>query len=68
VSQTIINKAVNLLSQPRIGGLVRLSHFSYAPPDQEKLEDYELRFLKNRPVIGDEKLLLHGHVHSQWLY
>lgn len=48
-------------------GQVSLSHFPYAPPDHDALADYELRFLENRPVMGEEKLLLHGHVHSQWL-
>lgn len=48
-------------------GLVRLSHFPYAPPNQKGLSDFELRYLEYRPAKGREKLLLHGHVHSQWL-
>ncbi len=48
-------------------GLVRLAHFPYAPPNQEGLPADELRYLENRPPHGKEKLLLHGHVHSQWL-
>lgn len=48
-------------------GLVRLSHFPYTPPNQKGLPNYELRYLSHRPVKGREKLLLHGHVHSQWL-
>ena len=48
-------------------GLVRLSHFPYAPPNPKGLPDVELRYLAHRPVRGREELLLHGHVHSQWL-
>ncbi|HEY6018953.1 MAG TPA: metallophosphoesterase [Candidatus Paceibacterota bacterium] len=48
-------------------GQVRLAHFPYAPRNQTGLPDYELRYLENRPARGREKLLLHGHVHSQWL-
>ncbi len=48
-------------------GLVSLSHFPYTPPDTKNLLAYELRYLEHRPEIGKEKLLLHGHVHSQWL-
>jgi calcineurin-like phosphoesterase family protein len=48
-------------------GLVRLAHFPYAPPNQDGLPAVELRYLENRPSRGKEKLLLHGHVHSQWL-
>lgn len=48
-------------------GLVRLSHFPYAPPNQNGLPDAVLRYLAHRPARGREKLLLHGHVHSQWL-
>lgn len=48
-------------------GLVRLSHFPYAPPNQKGLPAVELRYLEHRPSRGKEKLLLHGHVHSQWL-
>jgi calcineurin-like phosphoesterase family protein len=47
-------------------GLVRLSHFPYAPTNKEGLKDSELRYLGNRPRVGKESLLLHGHVHSQW--
>lgn len=50
---------------PRVG-LVRLSHFPYKPPLQEGLPAVELRYLDNRPPRGEEVLLLHGHVHSQW--
>lgn len=50
---------------PRVG-LVRLSHFPYKPPNQDGLPAVDLRYLENRPPRGDEVLLLHGHVHSQW--
>jgi calcineurin-like phosphoesterase family protein len=50
-------------------GLVRLAHFPYEPPAalQDILPAVDLRYLANRPPHGPEKLLLHGHVHSQWL-
>ena len=47
-------------------GLVRLAHFPYAPDDLSGLPDFELRNLEHRPKVGKEKLLLHGHVHSEW--
>lgn len=47
-------------------GLVRLSHFPYKPPFQDGLPAVDLRYLENRPPRGEEALLLHGHVHSQW--
>ena len=47
-------------------GLVQLSHFPYAPsldaPEEEQ------RYLHLRPKRIGEAALLHGHVHSQWLY
>ncbi|MHB1490007.1 MAG: hypothetical protein ACYCTH_05850 [Cellulomonas sp.] len=48
-------------------GLVKLSHFPYAPLDLEGLSAHELRHLEHRPERRKEKLLLHGHVHFQWL-
>ncbi len=48
-------------------GTVQLSHFPYAPRDTKGLPDYELRYLEHRPARRAEKLLLHGHVHSEWL-
>ena len=48
-------------------GLVRLRHFPYMPASTEGLMESELRYLDNRPKVGNESLLLHGHVHSQWL-
>jgi calcineurin-like phosphoesterase family protein len=50
-------------------GLVRLCHFPYAPPAHIRggLPAVELRYLENRPPWRKERLLLHGHVHSQWL-
>lgn len=47
-------------------GLVKMSHFPYFPQNTEGLENYELRCRAQRPVCGNESLLLHGHVHSQW--
>lgn len=47
-------------------GLVQLSHFPYAPsPDAPEQEQ---RYLHLRPKRIGEAALLHGHVHSQWLY
>lgn len=48
-------------------GHVRLAHFPYTPPNKVGMAAEELRYLANRPPHGKEKLLLHGHVHSQWL-
>jgi len=48
-------------------GLVRLAHFPYLPPNMDELPAVELRYLENRPPCRKEKLLIHGHVHSQWL-
>ncbi len=47
-------------------GLVRLSHFPYAPPVLEGLPDHELRHIEHHPVSGKEALLLHGHIHGKW--
>ena len=55
-----------LLEIPEIG-MVKLSHFPYLPTVTEELPDYALRYPHLRPVRGNEKLLLHGHVHSDWL-
>lgn len=48
-------------------GTVQLSHFPYAPRNTKGFPDYELRYMEHRPTRGAEKLLLHGHVHSEWL-
>lgn len=48
-------------------GRVLLSHFPYEPSNKEGLSQSSLRYLINRPAVGKEKMLLHGHVHSQWL-
>lgn len=47
-------------------GKVKLSHFPYTPPSEAPEEDK--RYLHLRPKRTGEDLLLHGHVHSQWLY
>lgn len=49
-------------------GQVRLSHFPYWPSNVEGEPEYNLRHKANRPPQGDEALLLHGHIHSQWLF
>ncbi|HUN00704.1 MAG: hypothetical protein B7X12_05545 [Halothiobacillus sp. 20-53-49] len=46
-------------------GLVKLSHFPYAPPDPD--DEAFLRYEHLRPTPTGEILLLHGHIHSQWL-
>lgn len=46
--------------------LIRLCHFPYAPPENEKIEGYDLRYLDLRPKKGSEDWLLHGHVHNSW--
>ncbi|MDA3876648.1 MAG: metallophosphoesterase family protein [Halothiobacillus sp.] len=46
-------------------GLVKLHHFPYAPPNSET-EEF-LRYEHLRPKPTGEALLLHGHIHSQWL-
>lgn len=48
-------------------GQVRLSHFPYWPSNTEGVPDYDLRYPEHRPPQGREALLLHGHIHSQWL-
>jgi calcineurin-like phosphoesterase family protein len=48
-------------------GKVRLSHFPYWPSNEGGEPEYNLRHKENRPPQGDEALLLHGHIHSQWL-
>lgn len=45
-------------------GSVRLSHFPYLPA--EPLPDYEQAHAAHWGEPGDETLLLHGHIHSQW--
>lgn len=47
-------------------GLVKMNHFPYSPPNPDELQDFELRYLALRPKADQEKLLLHGHVHSEW--
>jgi calcineurin-like phosphoesterase family protein len=47
-------------------GQVKLCHFPYAPPPGMEVPDFEMRYMHLRPAAGHEKLLLHGHVHSQW--
>jgi len=47
-------------------GLTRLSHFPYSPANKDGMAESELRYLENRPEVGRESLLLHGHVHSKW--
>lgn len=46
-------------------GLVKLSHLPYAPPNPE--DEAFLRYEALRPKPTGEALLLHGHIHSQWL-
>jgi calcineurin-like phosphoesterase family protein len=46
-------------------GLVRLSHFPYLPNDP--LPDYEQSHAAHWGKPQNEALLLHGHIHSQWL-
>jgi calcineurin-like phosphoesterase family protein len=55
-----------MLDIPGIG-TVKLSHFPYWPINTEGLENYELRYQTLRPTPGLEQLLLHGHIHSNWL-
>lgn len=61
--------AVHLQMDIEIEGIgkVRLSHFPYWPNNVEGEPKYNLRNKANRPFQGDEALLLHGHIHSQWL-
>ena len=47
-------------------GTALLCHFPYRPSDTAGLQSHELRYLDNRPKAGNETVLLHGHVHSQW--
>ena len=47
-------------------GLTRLSHFPYTPPPD--VPTHGQRYLHLRPTPSGEAVLLHGHVHSQWLY
>lgn len=47
-------------------GYTRLSHFPYLPTNKDGMAESELRYLENRPQVGRESLLLHGHVHSKW--
>lgn len=54
-----------ILTIPGIG-LAKLSHFPYTPSKDVPEEDQ--RYLHLRPKRTGEDLLLHGHVHSQWLY
>lgn len=54
-----------MLNIPGIG-LAKLSHFPYTPPKNAPEQDQ--RYLHLRPKRTGEDLLLHGHVHSQWIY
>ena len=54
-----------MLTIPGIG-LTKLSHFPYIPPPD--MPDHGQRYLNLRPKPTGESALLHGHVHSQWLY
>jgi calcineurin-like phosphoesterase family protein len=47
-------------------GATRLNHFPYEPVNKEGVAEYNLRFLNHRPRRGKEKLLLCGHVHSDF--
>jgi calcineurin-like phosphoesterase family protein len=47
-------------------GLTKLSHFPYTPPPD--VPEHDQRYLHLRPTPTGEVALLHGHVHSQWLY
>jgi calcineurin-like phosphoesterase family protein len=47
-------------------GLVRMSHFPYFPRCPAMEEKYNLRHAENRPANEQEKMLIHGHIHSQW--
>lgn len=46
-------------------GIVQLSHFPYHPT--KEMPELDPRYLELRPKPGKEAVLLHGHVHSQWL-
>lgn len=46
-------------------GLARLSHFPYWPVEPEPL-DCNRRYPLLRPEVGRERVLMHGHIHSQW--
>lgn len=48
-------------------GLVRMSHFPYWPEEPDQEEEYNLRCAELRPAVGSECVLMHGHIHSQWL-
>lgn len=46
-------------------GKVKLSHFPYLPPTPD--DELYLRYESLRPKPNGEALLLHGHIHSQWM-
>jgi len=46
-------------------GRVRLNHYPYAP--LEEGDELFAKFLELRPEPTGEAMLIHGHVHSQWL-
>lgn len=46
-------------------GAVKLSHFPYEPPKPE--DEQRPRYMELRPKPTGEALLLHGHIHSEWL-
>jgi len=47
-------------------GAVKLNHFPYTPPPDAP--ECDQRYLNLRPKPTGERALLHGHVHSRWLY
>lgn len=61
--------AIHLQFDIEIAGIgrVRMSHFPYWPKRPEFEEEYNLRNQENRPDYAGEAMLLHGHIHSQWL-
>jgi len=54
-----------ILEIPGIG-MAKLSHFPYEP--LEDADENYTRYIDLRPVPSGEEILLHGHVHSQWLW
>lgn len=61
--------AIHLQLDIEISGIgrVRMSHFPYWPRRPDIEEEYNLRNPEGRPAYGNEQMLLHGHIHSQWL-
>lgn len=60
--------AIHLQLDIEIAGIgrVRMSHFPYWPRRPDMEEEYNLRNPEGRPAYGNEKMLMHGHIHSQW--